>query len=33
MLVGGQKLRQGSRMSVDALRTGIKGQYVGGFPE
>ena len=31
MLVGGQKLRQGSRMSVDALRTGIKGQYVGGF--
>lgn len=31
MLVGGQKLRQGSRMSVDALRAGIKGQYVGGF--
>lgn len=31
MMVGGQKLREGSRMSVDALRTGIKGEYVGGF--
>lgn len=30
-MVGGNKLREGARMSVDSLRLGVKGEYLGGL--
>lgn len=31
LMVGGRKLRDGARLSVDSIRSGLKGQYIGGF--